>query len=75
MFNEFRDLRILKQVFEFQPISNVALVCDNNSLTHMMTIKTLVSPRDVRFLHCKVGQKVSYCPLVSPMCTSSDIES
>lgn len=51
MSNGFRDLRILKQVFGFQPISNVALVCDNNSLTHMTAIKTLVSQHDVRFLH------------------------
>lgn len=51
MLNGFRALRILKQAFEFQPISNVALVCDNNSQTHTVTIKTLVSQHDVRFPH------------------------
>lgn len=51
MLTGFRALRILKQVFEFQPISNVALVCDSNSLTHTMAIKTLVSQHDVRFPH------------------------
>lgn len=49
VLNGLRDLRILKQVFEFQPISNVALVCDNNSLTRTMAIKTPVSQHDVRF--------------------------